>query len=37
MMHPASVLTLKDVIRRLGAAGTTNTPGPARDWAGVRI
>jgi acetyl-CoA decarbonylase/synthase, CODH/ACS complex subunit delta len=37
MMHPASVLTLKDVIRRMGTAGTANTPGPERDWVRVRI
>ena len=38
MMHPASVLTLKDVIRRMGNAGTaTDAPRVFRDWVGVRI
>jgi acetyl-CoA decarbonylase/synthase, CODH/ACS complex subunit delta len=36
MMHPASVLTLKDVIHRLGSKGST-APSPARDWVGARI
>jgi acetyl-CoA decarbonylase/synthase complex subunit delta len=36
MMHPASVLTLKDVIRRLGNKGT-DAAIPARDWVGARI
>jgi acetyl-CoA decarbonylase/synthase complex subunit delta len=36
MMHPASVLTLKDVIRRLGNKGT-DAALPARDWVGARI
>jgi len=37
MMHPASVLTLKDVIRRLGTAAPSDNTEPARDWVGVRI
>jgi acetyl-CoA decarbonylase/synthase complex subunit delta len=37
MMHPASVLTLKDVIHRLGTAGASEAPGPERDWVTVRI
>lgn len=36
MMHPASVLTLKDVIRRLGYMRVAGSP-PARDWVGARI
>jgi acetyl-CoA decarbonylase/synthase complex subunit delta len=36
MMHPASVLTLKDVIHRLGSTGTAGTS-PSRDWVGARI
>jgi acetyl-CoA decarbonylase/synthase complex subunit delta len=36
MMHPASVLTLKDVIHRLGTNGKTGTA-PVRDWIGTRI
>jgi acetyl-CoA decarbonylase/synthase complex subunit delta len=36
MMHPASVLTLKDVIHRLGTRNTGGTS-PARDWVGARI
>jgi acetyl-CoA decarbonylase/synthase complex subunit delta len=36
MMHPASVLTLKDVIHRLGSKGTAASL-PARDWVGARI
>jgi acetyl-CoA decarbonylase/synthase, CODH/ACS complex subunit delta len=36
MMHPASVLTLKDVIHRLGSNGTAGTS-PSRDWVGARI
>jgi acetyl-CoA decarbonylase/synthase complex subunit delta len=36
MMHPASVLTLKDVIHRLGSKGTAGTS-PSRDWVGARI
>jgi acetyl-CoA decarbonylase/synthase complex subunit delta len=37
MMHPASVLTLKDVIRRLSNSGTTITQDQVRDWVSVRI
>jgi acetyl-CoA decarbonylase/synthase, CODH/ACS complex subunit delta len=37
MMHPASVLTLKDVIRRLGSKDSRNNQGLVRDWVGVRI
>jgi len=36
MMHPASVLTLKDVIHRLGSKGNAGTS-PSRDWVGARI
>jgi acetyl-CoA decarbonylase/synthase complex subunit delta len=36
MMHPASVLTLRDVIRRLGSNGAKGAS-PARDWVCVRI
>ena len=36
MMHPASVLTLKDVIHRLGTKSETGIS-PARDWVGARI
>jgi acetyl-CoA decarbonylase/synthase, CODH/ACS complex subunit delta len=36
MMHPASVLTLRDVIHRLGNKGAAGTS-PARDWVGARI
>jgi acetyl-CoA decarbonylase/synthase complex subunit delta len=36
MMHPASVLTLRDVILRLGNNGATGA-GPVRDWVGARI
>jgi acetyl-CoA decarbonylase/synthase complex subunit delta len=36
MMHPASVLTLKDVIHRLGNKSTPGTS-PTRDWVGARI
>lgn len=36
MMHPASVLTLRDVIRRLGSNGAGRTSS-ARDWVGARI
>lgn len=36
MMHPASVLTLKDVIHRLGNKGAA-APSPGRDWVGARI
>jgi acetyl-CoA decarbonylase/synthase complex subunit delta len=36
MMHPASVLTLRDVIRRLGSNGAIRTS-PVRDWVGARI
>jgi acetyl-CoA decarbonylase/synthase complex subunit delta len=36
MMHPASVLTLKDVIRRLGYRRLAGSH-PARDWVGARI
>ena len=36
MMHPASVLTLKDVIHRLGSKGAAGAS-PARDWVGARI
>lgn len=36
MMHPASVLTLKDVIHRLGSKGT-GVMSPSRDWIGARI
>jgi acetyl-CoA decarbonylase/synthase complex subunit delta len=36
MMHPASVLTLKDVIRRLGYMRLAGSR-PARDWVGARI
>jgi acetyl-CoA decarbonylase/synthase complex subunit delta len=37
MMHPASVLTLKDVIRRLGSTGNSTTQDQVRDWVSVRI
>jgi acetyl-CoA decarbonylase/synthase complex subunit delta len=37
MMHPASVLTLRDVIQRLGSGRSAGTPDPARDWVGARI
>ena len=36
MMHPASVLTLKDVIHRLGNNGTAGAR-PVRDWVGARL
>ena len=36
MMHPASVLTLRDVIYRLGSNGSGRTSS-ARDWVGARI
>jgi acetyl-CoA decarbonylase/synthase complex subunit delta len=36
MMHPASVLTIRDVIHRLGT-GETARSGPVRDWVGARI
>jgi acetyl-CoA decarbonylase/synthase complex subunit delta len=36
MMHPASVLTLRDVIRRLGSNGSAGTSLP-RDWVRARI
>jgi acetyl-CoA decarbonylase/synthase complex subunit delta len=36
MMHPASVLTLRDVIHRLDQAGT-GTSDQIRDWVSVRI
>ncbi len=36
MMHPASVLTLRDVIGRLGAGPATGSP-PPPDWTGARI
>ncbi len=36
MMHPASVLTLKDVIHRLGYMRLAGSH-PARDWVGARI
>lgn len=36
MMHPASVLTLRDVIHRLGIKSETGIS-PARDWVGARI
>ena len=36
MMHPASVLTLRDVIHRLGNKGTGDAS-PVRDWIGARI
>ena len=36
MMHPASVLTLRDVIRRLGTMGSSSEPHP-RDWVGARL
>jgi acetyl-CoA decarbonylase/synthase complex subunit delta len=36
MMHPASVLTLRDVIHRLGTRNTA-APATARDWVGARI
>jgi len=36
MMHPASVLTLRDVIQRLGSRGTAGAPLP-RDWVRARI
>jgi acetyl-CoA decarbonylase/synthase complex subunit delta len=36
MMHPASVLTLRDVIHRLGTKGSAGAT-PARDWVGARI
>jgi acetyl-CoA decarbonylase/synthase complex subunit delta len=36
MMHPASVLTLRDVIHRLGNKGSAGAT-PARDWVGARI
>lgn len=36
MMHPASVLTLRDVINRLGSKGT-HGGSLARDWVGARI
>jgi acetyl-CoA decarbonylase/synthase, CODH/ACS complex subunit delta len=35
MMHPASVLTLRDAIHRLGAR--TSGKSPVRDWVGARI
>ena len=37
MMHPASVLTLKDVIHRLGNNGSATAAGPVRDWVSARI
>jgi acetyl-CoA decarbonylase/synthase complex subunit delta len=36
MMHPAAVLTLRDMATRLGKAGNTD-PERIRDWVGVRI
>ena len=36
MMHPASVLTLKDVIHRLGSKGSPGAS-PSRDWVGARL
>ena len=36
MMHPASVLTLRDVIHRLGNKGAAGAS-PVRDWVGARI
>ena len=36
MMHPASVVTLRDTIGRLGGQGTTGAV-PARDWVNARI
>jgi acetyl-CoA decarbonylase/synthase complex subunit delta len=36
MMHPAAVLTLKDLIPRLGKTGTA-TPDQIDDWVGVRL
>jgi acetyl-CoA decarbonylase/synthase complex subunit delta len=36
MMHPAAVLTIRDLIERFGRDGSL-PPGPAPDWMGVRI
>ena len=36
MMHPAAVLTLKDIIHRLGSQGAV-AASPAHDWVGARI
>jgi acetyl-CoA decarbonylase/synthase complex subunit delta len=36
MMHPAAVLTLKDLIPRLGKTGTAS-PDQIADWVGVRL
>ena len=36
MMHPAAVLTVRDVIRRLGTVGQ-GTMTKASDWVNVRI
>lgn len=36
MMHPASVVTLRDTIRRLGEKDMAGA-GPSRDWVGARI
>jgi len=37
MMHPASVLTLRDVIHRLGTQNDRAGTAPVRDWVGARI
>jgi acetyl-CoA decarbonylase/synthase, CODH/ACS complex subunit delta len=37
MMHPAAVLTLKELIPRLGNAGTPSSPSQIADWVGVRL
>ena len=36
MMHPAAVLTVRDVIRRLGT-GIQGTTTKASDWVNVRV
>jgi len=36
MMHPAAVLTLRDMAARLGTPGS-QYPAGVRDWVGVRL